>query len=106
MRPTPASGSTEAARRTHTVFCEPQMEDDPTTLPRLPPGSTIELCDRGSTFVRTVEGPPGTPAVVLLHGLAATADLNWFSCFDELGKSFSVLAPDLRGHGAGVGIST
>ena len=78
------------------------MEDDRTDLPVLPPGSNIELGGRGSTFVRQVEGPPGAPVLLLLHGVAATADLNWFACFDELRESFRVLAPDLRGHGGGV----
>jgi pimeloyl-ACP methyl ester carboxylesterase len=76
--------------------------EDRTDLPVLPPGSNIELRGRGSTFVRQVEGPPGAPVLVLLHGVAATADLNWFACFDELRGSFRVLAPDLRGHGGGV----
>ncbi|TML09194.1 MAG: alpha/beta hydrolase [Actinobacteria bacterium] len=82
------------------------MEDDRTAAPSLPPGSNIELDGRGSTYVRQVEGPPGAPVLLLLHGLAATADLNWFSCFDGLRQSFRVLAPDLRGHGAGVGATT
>ncbi|MGH9179851.1 MAG: alpha/beta fold hydrolase [Acidimicrobiales bacterium] len=66
---------------------------------RLPNGRIIELAGRGAAFVREVPGPPGAPAVVLLHGLTATADLNWSACFDPLGRSFRVLAPDLRGHG-------
>ena len=78
------------------------MEDDRTDLPVLPPGSNIQLDGRGSTFVRQVDGPPGAPVLLLLHGVAATADLNWFACFDELRGSFRVLAPDLRGHGRGV----
>ena len=82
------------------------MEDERTAVPPLPPGSNIDLGGRGSTYVRQVEGPPGAPVLLLLHGLAATADLNWFSCFDELRQSFTVLAPDLRGHGAGVGATT
>src|SRR3954470_11965739 len=82
------------------------MEDDGTAAPPLPPGGNVQLGGRGSTYVRHVEGPPGSPVVLLLHGLAATADLNWFSCFDELRQSFTVLAPDLRGHGAGVGATT
>ncbi|MCU1449997.1 MAG: putative hydrolase [Acidimicrobiales bacterium] len=40
--------------------------------------------------------------VVLLHGLGATADLNWFPSFDALGRHFRVLALDHRGHGRGI----
>ena len=78
------------------------MEADRTYPPVLPPASNVQLDGRGSTFVRQVEGPPGAPVLLLLHGVAATADLNWFACFDELRESFRVLAPDLRGHGSGV----
>ena len=78
------------------------MDDDRTDVPALPPGSNVELSGRGSTFVRQVQGPPGAPVLLLLHGVAATADLNWFACFDALRDSFGVLAPDLRGHGGGV----
>jgi pimeloyl-ACP methyl ester carboxylesterase len=82
------------------------MEDHRIDVPDLPSGSIVELDRRGSTFVRRVEGPPGAPVLLLLHGLAATADLNWFACFGELRESFRVLAPDLRGHGAGVRATT
>ena len=42
----------------------------------------------------------GTP-VVLLHGFAVNADLNWrlVGITKELAKSYRVLAMDLRGHG-------
>ena len=52
--------------------------------------------------MREVSGPPGAPTVVLLHGLGATADLNWFPTFDALGRRFRVLALDHRGHGRGI----
>jgi 3-oxoadipate enol-lactonase len=39
---------------------------------------------------------------MLLHGWTATADLNWFTCFEELGKHFNVVALDHRGHGQGI----
>jgi pimeloyl-ACP methyl ester carboxylesterase len=39
---------------------------------------------------------------VLLHGLGATASLNWFTCFRELAKHAHVVAIDHRGHGHGV----
>jgi 3-oxoadipate enol-lactonase len=39
---------------------------------------------------------------MLLHGWTATADLNWFMCYEALGKHFRVIAHDLRGHGRGI----
>jgi 3-oxoadipate enol-lactonase len=37
-----------------------------------------------------------------LHGWTATADLNWFTAFEALGRRFHVLALDHRGHGRGI----
>ena len=68
----------------------------------LPPGRHVELPGRGTTFVHEVAGPPGAPALVLLHGLGATADLNWFATYGPLGKRFRVVALDHRGHGQGI----
>jgi pimeloyl-ACP methyl ester carboxylesterase len=70
--------------------------------PPLPMGRRVELPGRGTTFVREVDGPPGAPTVVLLHGWLASAGLNWFQAFDDLGANYRVLAPDLRGHGRGI----
>lgn len=69
--------------------------------PPLPPGRNVGLAGRGSTFVRESDGPPGAASVVLLHGWTATADLNWFTCYEPLGRHYRVVAPDLRGHGRG-----
>jgi 3-oxoadipate enol-lactonase len=68
----------------------------------LPTGTALTLPGRGRTFVREVPGPPGTPTLVLLHGLGATAAVNWFACFEELGRHYRVLALDHRGHGQGI----
>jgi 3-oxoadipate enol-lactonase len=68
----------------------------------LPPGRLIEIPDRGQTFIREVQGPDHAPTLILLHGWTATADLNWFTCFEELGKHFNVVALDHRGHGQGI----
>lgn len=68
----------------------------------IPRGSKIVLHKRGTTFVRTIKGPPGAPTVVLLHGWYATAALNWFQAFEPLSEHFRVIAPDLRGHGRGI----
>jgi len=69
---------------------------------RLPFGQRIELPDRGTTFVRTVTGPPGAPTLLLLHGWVASAGLNWFQTFEPLREHFNVVAPDLRGHARGL----
>ena len=37
--------------------------------------------------------------MLLLHGWMATASLNWYGSLEFLGRSFHVVAPDLRGHG-------
>ena len=68
----------------------------------LPPGRLIDSPDRGQTFIREVQGPDNAPTLILLHGWTATADLNWFTCFEELGKHFNVVALDHRGHGQGI----
>jgi pimeloyl-ACP methyl ester carboxylesterase len=70
--------------------------------PNLPPGAAMELPGRGTTFVRTLDGPVGAPTVVLLHGWTATADINWFTCYRPLAEHFRVVALDHRGHGQGI----
>jgi pimeloyl-ACP methyl ester carboxylesterase len=65
-------------------------------------GRRVALAGRGTTFVRDVPGPAGAPTLLLLHGLGANADLNWFTCFGALGREFRVLAIDQRGHGRGI----
>jgi 3-oxoadipate enol-lactonase len=74
----------------------------PVDGPPLPIGRRVELPGRGTTFVREVAGPEGAPTVLLLHGWLASAGLNWFTAFDDLGRDFRVVAPDLRGHGRGL----
>ncbi len=70
--------------------------------PQLPHGRFVTLPDRGRTFVREVDGPPGAPTVVLLHGWMASGALNWYQVFDTLGEHYHVLAPDHRGHARGL----
>lgn len=65
-------------------------------------GERITLPGRGSTFVRHVEGPPGAPTVLLLHGWLASGGLNWFNAFGPLAERYHVVAPDLRGHARGL----
>ncbi len=71
-------------------------------VPPLPPGGPLELPGRGTTFVRTLDGPLHAPTVLLLHGWTATADLNWFKCYEPLALHYRVVALDHRGHGRGI----
>jgi 3-oxoadipate enol-lactonase len=70
--------------------------------PCLPPGRVINLPGRGEVFVRDFGGAPADPAVLLLHGWTASADLNFFPVYAELAGSYRVIALDLRGHGRGM----
>jgi len=70
--------------------------------PALPPGRVVSLPGRGEVFIRDSGGTPGTPAVLLLHGWTASADLNFFPVYAGLSESYRVIALDLRGHGRGM----
>lgn len=71
--------------------------------PVLPPGREIELPGRGTTFIRELPGPsPDAPTLILLHGWTASADLNWFTCYDALSEHYRVIALDHHGHGGGI----
>lgn len=62
----------------------------------------VRLGRQGTTTVRDIPGPPGAATVMLLHGLGATARLNWGPCFRPLSEHFRVLTLDHRGHGGGL----
>lgn len=65
-----------------------------------PRGGPIRCSSAGAPiWTWHVDGPPGAPAVVLVHGWMATAALNWHTAFGYLGHHFNVVAPNLRGHG-------
>jgi 3-oxoadipate enol-lactonase len=70
--------------------------------PWTPPGRTIELPGRGTTFVRDSGGPADAPVVLLLHGWAVTADLNFATAYGPLAEHHRVVAVDHRGHGRGI----
>lgn len=85
-----------------TAPADPDAVDAPATgAPWLPPGRSVELPGLGPTFVRDSGGPPGAPAVLLLHGWAVTADLNFFTVYPALAGSYRVVTIDHRGHGHG-----
>jgi 3-oxoadipate enol-lactonase len=67
----------------------------------IPPGHTLELPGRGTTYVTDVAGPPGAPTVVLLHAFACTGMLCWFPTVDALSEHFRVVTLDQRWHGRG-----
>jgi 3-oxoadipate enol-lactonase len=71
-------------------------------IPPLPPGQHVNLPGRGTTYVRHIDGPQDAPTVMLLHGWTATADLNFFTCYEALSEHFRVVAIDHRGHGRGI----
>ncbi len=68
---------------------------------QLPPARTVQIAGRGEFFLRDTGGQG--PAVMLLHGWIASADLNWHGAYDDLSAAgYRVLAVDHRGHGRGL----
>jgi 3-oxoadipate enol-lactonase len=59
----------------------------------------LVLPGRGPTTVWDSGGPPGAPALVLLHGVAMTAALNWSEVLPVLAAHHRVVVFDQRGHG-------
>ena len=74
----------------------------PPQPPPLPPGQVMNLPGRGEVFIRDSGGESARPAVLLLHGWTASADLNFFSVYARLTESYRVIALDQRGHGRGL----
>lgn len=70
--------------------------------PMLLPGGPLALADRGTSFVRHRPAADGQPTVLLLHGLSASADTNWFPAYPALAERYGVVAIDHRGHGRGI----
>jgi 3-oxoadipate enol-lactonase len=74
--------------------------------PPLPPARTVVLPGRGSTVVHESTGPRGAPTLMMLHGLGVTGSLNWFTSFPALADEYHLVAPDHRGHGHGIRMTT
>ena len=85
-------------------FCRKleSVEPQPPIPPELPPARIEHVPDRGEMFVREIPGQPGDPTILLLHGWTLTADVNWFTVYDAIGRHGRVLAIDQRGHGRGL----
>lgn len=62
----------------------------------------VDLPGRGVTRVWECPGPRGAQTLMLIHGVACTAELNWGRILAPLGREFRVVAADLRGHGDGI----
>ncbi|MEJ7633603.1 alpha/beta fold hydrolase [Aeromicrobium sp.] len=63
----------------------------------------IHLEGRGDVFVvDTGEPRPGAPTVLLLHAVATTASLSWFTTVDGMLADYRVVLMDQRWHGRGV----
>jgi 3-oxoadipate enol-lactonase len=80
--------------------CAAAARPEPVAGPPLPPARFIE--QRGGPPIWVYEspgGPPQAPVLMLLHGLGASAALNWYPAFEALSAHFRVVAPDHRGHG-------
>jgi len=69
-----------------------------------PPGAIAALDGRGDVFYRDSGPAPGSAGTVLmLHGWAVTADINFLHCYRPLiDAGYRVLALDHRGHGRGL----
>ena len=69
----------------------------------LPPGRLVTLEGRGDVYVvDTGEPYPGAPVVLLLHAVATTASLSWFTTVDALVADYRVVLMDQRWHGRGL----
>lgn len=75
----------------------------PPVPPALLPGRIVLLPGRGEVFVRD-SGPraDAAPTLLLLHGWTVGADLNFFAVYQQLARSYRVIALDHRGHGRGM----
>jgi pimeloyl-ACP methyl ester carboxylesterase len=75
----------------------------PIVPPTVPPGHVANLEGRGEVFYRRhLGGEAGQPTLLLLHGWTASADLQWFTAYEALGRRYPFVAVDHRGHGRGL----
>lgn len=84
--------------RVHGVFSGDVRSDAIATPVRLPPWRRLELADGTRVLARTA---PGEVPVLLLHGWALTADVNFLHLMRPVADQHGVVAMDMRGHGRG-----
>jgi 3-oxoadipate enol-lactonase len=75
---------------------------DPSTLAGVAQRRIVEFPGSGRAAVWEAPGPPGAPALVLLHGATLNAELNWSGAIGTLARHYRVVAFDQRGHGEGL----
>lgn len=63
-----------------------------------PSGVFVEVPGWGTCFFRQHVNP-GKPTLLLVHGMVCSSGLNWFRLIPALSHHFSIIAPDVRGHG-------
>jgi 3-oxoadipate enol-lactonase len=69
----------------------------------VPPGRMLTLPGRGSTFVSTAGDLQGDqPPLLMLHALACTAGLTWFTAYSALAERQPLVMFDQRWHGRGI----
>ena len=72
-------------------------------VPPLLPGRIVSLPGRGEIFVRYHQHEdPNAPTVLLLHGWTASSDVNFFTAYETLSSTYSIIGVDHRGHGRGL----
>jgi 3-oxoadipate enol-lactonase len=101
----PRAGSCLSNSLTQSVSRVVRKQLDPyVALPdvEIPRGRWLELPRRGRTWLTELPGPPGAPAIVLLHAVGCTGMLTWFPVVHELAKRYRVVVFDQRWHGRGI----
>lgn len=72
-------------------------------LPYLLPARVVSLPGRGEMFVRHHQHADShAPTLLLLHGWTASADTQFFTAYETLASSYSIIGVDHRGHGRGL----
>lgn len=72
-------------------------------VPVPPAGRAVDLPGRGTTHVLDLPGPtPDAPVLLLMHGIATTGALTWFTVLEDLRAQYRVVTFDQRWHGRGI----
>jgi 3-oxoadipate enol-lactonase len=72
-----------------------------TAVGDIPPGRTVDLPGRGSTYVID-SGPQDGPTFLMLHSVACTGLMTWYPALDVVKQFGRVVMFDQRCHGHGI----